>query len=253
MNLITGLVSISFRSLSAESILHIAKEAGLEAIEWGSDVHVPAGDIAVAERIRKATLQNGLRLPEYGAYYVLGSGNEKEREATIRSARALGTSMIRLWATEKNRKTLSEKEYAAAVDDAKRMCIENPDLTFCLECHNHSITEDYHDALTYLHDVGQKNLRMFWQPNQFRSHEYNVEALVALLPYIDSIHVFSWEGDHHYPLAHHTDRWHDYLSILRQSPKNEMYLMLEFMYDHKPETLFATAKTLHDWIDCLYQ
>jgi len=248
MIFVPGLVSISFRSLTPERILALVKEVGLSAIEWGSDVHVPAGDLAAAERIRQTTLTQGLFMPEYGAYYVLGSDNATEREATIASARALGTPIIRLWATEKNRSSLTDDDYRAAVLDAQRLCAENPDLTFCLECHNHSITEDYRDALAYLDDVGQANLRMFWQPNQFRSHAYNLEALQALLPYVDSTHVFSWEGDRHYPLSHHTDRWRDYLFILRQSPKSEMPLMLEFMYDHRPETLPATAKTLLSWI-----
>ena len=36
-----GLVSVSFRGLSPEEIIRIAKDAGLSRIEWGSDVHAP--------------------------------------------------------------------------------------------------------------------------------------------------------------------------------------------------------------------
>ena len=41
----TGLVSISFRSLSVDEIIDLVKDAGLEAIEWGRDVHAPCDDV----------------------------------------------------------------------------------------------------------------------------------------------------------------------------------------------------------------
>ncbi len=39
-----GLVSVTFRQLSPEEIVRVAREAGLTVIEWGGDVHVPPGD-----------------------------------------------------------------------------------------------------------------------------------------------------------------------------------------------------------------
>ena len=50
---IKGLVSISFRSKSVEEIALAARDAGLEAIEWGGDVHTPHGDIAAAHNARE--------------------------------------------------------------------------------------------------------------------------------------------------------------------------------------------------------
>ena len=89
---------------------------------------------------------------------------------------------------------------------------------------------------------------MFWQPNQFLSHEENMEACRALLPYIQRVHTFSWEGNGRYPLADHADRWKEYMDILKESPNASMPLMLEFMHDNRPETLPETARTLLDWI-----
>lgn len=68
MRFIPGLVSISFRALSVGDIIGITTCAGLEAVEWGSDVHVPAGDIAAAEAAKKKTGAAGLSMPEYGSY-----------------------------------------------------------------------------------------------------------------------------------------------------------------------------------------
>ena len=72
-----GLVSISFRSNSVEEIAKAAQSAGLEAIEWGGDVHVPHGDIAAARRAAEISAKYGLKTVHYGSYYKIGySGNQ---------------------------------------------------------------------------------------------------------------------------------------------------------------------------------
>ena len=40
-----GLVSVSFRPYTPEDILKAMTKAGLNYIEWGGDVHAPAGDM----------------------------------------------------------------------------------------------------------------------------------------------------------------------------------------------------------------
>ena len=133
MRFIPGLVSISFRALSVGDIIGITTCAGLEAVEWGSDVHVPAGDIAAAEAAKKKTGAAGLSMPEYGSYYVLGSGEDIEK--TVTSARILGITNVRIWAGNTSASEMSPEVYAKVVDDAKRICGRYPDIRFCLECH----------------------------------------------------------------------------------------------------------------------
>ncbi|MDD5482315.1 MAG: hypothetical protein PHP98_01495 [Kiritimatiellae bacterium] len=43
---ISGLTSVTFRKLSCRKVAALVKKAGLAAIEWGGEVHVPHGDIA---------------------------------------------------------------------------------------------------------------------------------------------------------------------------------------------------------------
>ena len=45
-----GLVSVTFRQLAPEALIDLAARAGLAAIEWGADIHVPPGDDANAVR-----------------------------------------------------------------------------------------------------------------------------------------------------------------------------------------------------------
>lgn len=248
MKFIPGLVSISFRPLSVDEIIRITVDAGLEAIEWGSDVHVPAGDITAAVTAKKKTEAAGIAMPEYGSYYVLGSGKDADIEKTVASARALGVTNVRIWAGETSASEMSQETYKRVVDDARRICDSYPDIRFCLECHNGTVAQEYTDELKFFYDVDRRNLMTLWQPNQFRTHQWNVGSLKALLPYIYGVHVFSWEGNNMLPLDAHTDRWSEYLSILAGSEHEIMPLMLEFMHDNRPESLPGTAETLKKWI-----
>ena len=243
----TGLVSISFRALQPDEILKLVKDSGLEAIEWGGDVHAVAGNLPLAKQIAGATRALGLRMPEYGSYYRIGFSEPAHFEEVLASARVLGTPIIRVWAGKKSPSLVTPEEYEAIVADARRICLMAPDMTICLECHNNTLTEDYETALRFLRDVDCANFQMFWQPNQRQDHQYNLDALRALLPYVHSVHVFSWEGSDKLPLAALTDRWMEYLRILRNSPREEIFLMLEFMHDNDPASLPDAAATLNGW------
>jgi hypothetical protein len=70
----TGLASVTFRSLSTGRIIGLAKNANLDGIEWGGDIHVPPGDIALAVKIRVETLKAGLKVLSYGSYYKTLTG-----------------------------------------------------------------------------------------------------------------------------------------------------------------------------------
>ena len=42
-----GLVSVTFRKLSPEEIVQLVVSSGLKGIEWGGDIHLPHGILAV--------------------------------------------------------------------------------------------------------------------------------------------------------------------------------------------------------------
>lgn len=242
----SGLVSISFRNHSVEEIAQGVKEAGLEAIEWGGDVHVPHGDAAAAKHARELCAENGIAIPEYGSYYIIGQSEESLFEKVLLSASILKTPAIRVWAGQGiSSDTISNESYAAYVRDAQRICDCAPDMLICLECHPGTLTDEYHTALQFLRDVDRENLKMFWQPNQYRNVEYNLDSIRALLPYIYSVHVFSWKRDARFPLDAGLGEWRRYIDLLGGKTVN---YMLEFMHDDKLETLAETAQTLKDWL-----
>lgn len=241
-----GLVSISFRNHTAEEIIGAVKEAGLNAVEWGGDLHVPHGNVSRAEEVKALCQNAGISIPEYGSYYFIGESEPALWESVLASARALDAPVIRIWGGKKSSDSLTTAEYSALVADAQRICDTAPDRTLCLECHGSSITDEYHMALQFLHDVSRQNLKMFWQPNQFRCFSYNIDALEALLPYIYSVHVFSWAREQHFPLAQGKKEWTEYLKCL--STRENIYYMLEFMHDGRIESLNETAQELKEWL-----
>ena len=249
MKFVTGLVSISFRPLGAEKIIEITKNAGLDAIEWGGDVHVPAGDLAIAEAVAMKTREAGLLMPEYGTYYHMGVNAPEMLDKAALSARVLGVPVLRVWAYGKGSANMTDEEYRRLVADAKRICTAYPDLTFCTECHNHTLTDDYRANLRLIKDVDMPNFGAFWQPNQERGFDYDLESASALAPYVRSAHVFAWEGSKKFPLSHHADRWKRFVEILSAGREGELNLMLEFMHDNDPRSLDETARTLRSFVE----
>lgn len=245
----TGIVSISFRKYSKEEIASAAKAAGLDSVEWGGDVHVPHGNLEEAENAVKITHGNGLEIAEYGSYYIIGQSEPELFSSVLSSAEALGTNTIRVWpGMNKSSDSFTNDEYAFYVSDAKRICAlaKEKCVTVALECHPNSLTDEYHTALKFISDVGADNLKMMWQPNQYRPLEYNLDSIKALLPYVVGVHVFSWERKTRLPLAAGEISWKEYIKLL--SAKHLNY-MLEFMHDDKIETLSETAKVLKEWLN----
>ncbi|MGA0333516.1 MAG: hypothetical protein ACO3N7_00525 [Kiritimatiellia bacterium] len=56
----SGLVSITFRKISASQLIEEVVKAGQQGIEWGGDVHVPHGDTRKAEQVARWTRDAGL-------------------------------------------------------------------------------------------------------------------------------------------------------------------------------------------------
>ena len=247
MNDTLGLVSISFRKHEPAAIVQAVKDAGLTAIEWGGDVHMPHGDVARAAEVRALCDAAGLTLPEYGSYYRAGATDPAVFDGVLAVAETLGTPVIRFWAGDKPTDGLSGAEYGRIVEDVVRICdlAAAKGIVLCPEWHQGTLTDEYHTALRFFRDVGRPNLQTFWQPNQFRPLAYNLDALAAVLPFVRTVHVFSWQREKWLPLAAGAEDWKQYLALLKTAPR---CYMLEFMHDNRLESLPETAATLREWL-----
>ncbi len=62
-----GLCSVTFRETPVEDVINLAKEANLQTIEWGSDHHLPEGDLDHARKVSKLMEEAGLTTSSYGS------------------------------------------------------------------------------------------------------------------------------------------------------------------------------------------
>ncbi|MBR0509170.1 MAG: sugar phosphate isomerase/epimerase [Clostridia bacterium] len=245
----SGLVSVSFRALEPEEIIRITAEAGLAGIEWGGDVHVPPGDPENARRIGALTRAAGLEVSGYGTYYRLGrhvGDLTEEFAALLETAKALCAPVMRIWAGTKASADVSEDERAALVAEAKTVArmAENAGVPAAFECHRNTLTDDYRSAVRLMSEIGSPFLRMYWQPNESRSPAYDREALAALLPYIENVHVFNWpDTETRRPLEEAGTLWQGHFSALAADGKDR-WCLLEFMPDDDPASLKREAAAL---------
>lgn len=249
-----GLVSVSFRGLSPEDIIEQTARVGLNCIEWGSDVHLPPADVERACKVTELTRAAGLRVSSYGSYFRIGVTPVVQFDDVLATASALCAPLVRVWAYDRYLSECDGQTWNSLVESARMIAdmAAKVGITVCLECHNHTLTEDYHGALRFLQAVDHPALRMYWQPNEHRDHAYNLEAASSLAPYTECIHVFHWDAQGHYPLADGIREWEAYLSVFRKRlPQKTLPLLLEFMPDNRVESLPAEAETLKWLIDVI--
>ena len=62
-----GVASVTFRNKTISQVVEIAKNAGVEFIEWGGDVHIKTLDDAILAK--KLCDKNNIKISSYGSYY----------------------------------------------------------------------------------------------------------------------------------------------------------------------------------------
>lgn len=239
-----GLVSVSFRQLNPIEIITYCKNAGLTCIEWGSDVHAPHSQIDALNELAILQQKHGVRCCSYGTYFRIGVNNSDELNSYINAAKILGTNVLRVWCGNKSFAEFSNLEKENFINECKAIAhiAENNNVIVCMECHNGTFTDSVDGALYLMNHVDSPNFQMYWQPNQFITFNDNNEYANRISQYTKRIHVFYWTKDRMYPLSKGKKEWVQYLKNF----KTDIPLLLEFMPDGKPETVFTEAKTLFE-------
>lgn len=246
--LIPGLVSVTFRRHLCSEIAQAMQKASISAIEWGGDVHVPPKNAeAIADAVTACS--NFCCYPaSFGSYYRCTS-NDAEIDATVETALLLGTSHIRVWAGSKSSDDTDFAGRTETVQNLKKICCAaaKHGIIVSPEFHGGTLTDHYESAVRLIDEVAEKNLMLYWQPNQFRDDDYNRAALRATLPYISNVHVFTWDAVHRYPLSDGEKMWREYIDLLATSGRDH-HLLLEFVCDDTIEQFYRDAETLHRWL-----
>lgn len=243
--IIPGLVSVTFRQLEPAAVVALAVSAGLKGIEWGGDVHVPAGDLETARHVGAMTTDAGLTVACYGSYLRLDEV-DGDRRAVVSTAAALGAPLIRVWAGRLPSGQAGPEHWERVVDAACEVSSMAADagIDVAFEYHRNTLTDSRTSALRLLGSVDLPNVGTLWQPEPTRSEATNLTDLATVLPRLRNVHVFSWTPDRdRLPLASQASAWAGYLK-LAASATGDRYALLEFVADDHPAQLAADAATL---------
>lgn len=252
----TGLVSVSFRHLDYGSVIKLAREAKLEGIEWGGDIHVPYLEMATAKEVSRQTTDEGLKVVSYGSYYWVGDSEAEGMsfEGVLQTAVALGAPMIRVWAGSQDPDKASPAYVAHVVEDAMRIAklAEAAGVAVSFEAHAGTLTDGTQAAMAFLDQVRHPNLQAYWQPPYAAPQDVCEKGLASILHRLSHMHVFhkGANQDIRFPLAAGRSRWASYLAAVHRTGRTH-YALLEFVRRDNPEFLFEDARTLNRWVEML--
>ena len=249
----SGLVSITFRQLTPRQIVDLVAQSGLDAVEWGGDVHVPHGDVAQARAVRQMTEDAGMTVASYGSYYRVGHGEPVPFEAVVDSAVELGAPLIRVWAGKQGSDKADASYWDRVVEDSRAIgdMAQQAGIVVAYEYHGNALTDTNATTLKLLQDVAHDNVKTYWQPPSGLAADVNLSDLAAILPWLTNVHVFSWrtiDGKRERMLLDaKTGEWAQYLAQVATTGRDH-YAMIEFVRDNEPENFLKDAETLKMWL-----
>jgi sugar phosphate isomerase/epimerase len=245
-----GLCSVTMRRLSVEEVAKLAAEAGLRAVEWGGDVHVPPGDDGAVRRAVSATEVAGLECASYGSYLLAdGDGAKETALRVLDTAVALGAPNVRVWTPfGVDPGSPRTPEVVDALSTIAALASER-DLRIGLEHHAHTLTATVASTLDLLAAVDAPNVSSYWQPPYWlpaRAPDVDAADVARLGGHLSHLHVYEWAGaEDRRPLAEGEARWRAVLDALPDAPR---VAFLEFVAGDDPRALLADARTLHSWL-----
>ena len=248
---VAGLCSVTFRTLGVDDVIELSRRAGLGAIEWGADVHLPSGELTRAEAIRDRCVAAGLACPSYGSYWFAGKSAVDEVDRLLDTAEVIGATTIRVWAPGDPRHEAFERS-PAVVDALRKACdlAAARDTTVALEFHPNTLTETAESTCRLLAAVDRANLRTYWQPRPGLVGRAAIDELVRVLDSLAHLHVFSWDDEsRRLPLAAHEMSWREALALAESLHRERpVCAYLEFVANDDPDVLLRDAETLRSWI-----
>lgn len=243
-----GLCSVTFRQFSIQQVVELASRASLRGIEWAGDVHVPPGEVGLAQEARKLTEQADLQVAAYGSYY---RKRTYEFQPVLDVAVELGAPTIRIWCGPKGSQDATAADRAAVVDDLCRIAesAATEGISISLEYHSKTLTDTIDSADLLFEDLLAKNksacgnIFSYWQmPTSFPEDD-GKDSLRRTLRRLSNLHVFSFADASQQKLSAGKNVWRDYFDMAENTGRDH-YALLEFVCDHSPEAFAEDAATL---------
>ena len=254
-----GLCTVTCRALPVDEVVELAAAAGIVALEWGGDVHVPHGDLAAAERAAVRTAAAGLRTVSYGSYLFLDGAVGRDLERVLDTATALGAPGVRVWCpfgVEPGAPARDRRVVTAAAERAAAAA-HGRGLHLTLEFHGGTLTATAASARRLLDDVGSPALLTAWQPPYGAPRTAAEEAgdLPRLAPRLSHVHVYDWDPDlTRRRLRHDDERWAARLRAAAAAGDAALgagvprSALVEFVPADDPGVVASEAAVLRGWL-----
>lgn len=262
---LSGLVSITFRHLSALEIVSLVKEAGLTGIEWGGDIHVPHGQVETAKEVSAMTRDAGLDVAAYGSYYRAGHDEPETFEGVLACAVALEAKILRIWIGRQGSAEADDACRQRVYENCRRISRMTSDVGIELACewHADTLTDTAEAATALFEEVDHPAFKTYWQPRNKMSLDFCLKDMDAAMSRLAGLHMFNWDAltGSREPLEGGWAEWKEYLKKAKTCSragdgqangdnriKPGMYAMLEFVKEDKPQQFLEDAQTLVHWL-----
>lgn len=236
-----GLTSVTFRTLSPEYIVALAVAAGIDFMEWGTDVHAKTAEDA--KYIRALCDGAGLPTASLGSYYRVGVSEPSSFRKDLEIAEILGAGRIRLWLGDRSSAdtdgALFEKmknEVLALSEQA-----EKRGIALAFEFHRRTLNDNGQSSLCFLEAVGRENVTTYWQPF-FNGRD--MENLTAVKDRIPAVHLFSWDRSaNRFAFEECEAEWTAFLCEMK-SRLSDIDFIMEFVKNDSEEQFFSDVASI---------
>jgi len=250
----SGVCSVTFRDKEPKEIIEIVSKAGIQSIEWGSDVHVKAGDVKTAQKVREWSEDAGVDVSSYGSYYRLGMNHDVA--PYLESAKALGARQIRIWGGLNPSSYMSFDVRLELIREAKeisRMAAAYG-ISLSTECHSGTVTDIPESLLYFMYEVNEPNFCSYWQELLHIQEERQLHSLKTLYSSgkLTNLHVYQFDNmkmqRKQTLLREGRDKWMERLMVFKSDIQTR-YAILEFVKDGDLESFIDDAKVLTEIIE----
>lgn len=245
--LIPGIVSVTFKTLDFCSIISLASESQLGAIEWSEGWHIECGNVKISKEIGRRTREAGLAVAAFGSYYKLGE--KMDFLSRLNTVTALGTDTLRIWAGDKPSCEVDASKRRGMVKEARLIADIASDHGIVIACewHRNTLTDTNESGLAFLEEVDRKNFRTLWQPSPDMCIKKRKEGLEKLGKRLVNFHVYQWNQLERLPLCDGKEEWFSYFSI--PDPLIRRYALLEFVQNDSIKQFHEDARCLKEMLE----
>ena len=244
-----GLCSVTFRKLTPDKIVELALDAGLAAIEWAGDAHIPSGDTMIARDVARLCRKAGFAT-SYGSYVAPPTADLPVFLQALETAIALSASNIRIWPGARERASLDYNvdERRGTADTIRDMATEAArfGLTVSLEYHPLSLTDNTDSARRLIDEIAHSNVYLYWQPRPGLPLDDALAEITEIGAHVSHVHVFAWNNARNrFPLKTALKYWRTVLSAMPVSRwTGRRFAMLEFVANDDALAFLDDAATL---------